>query len=67
MVQNIFGTTGRTLGAGVALCLVVASAASAQSRQTATPVRQNPNIDRPITNEAFDSTVIMLLQRLVAV
>ena len=66
MVQNIFGTTGRTLGAGVALCLVVASAASAQSRQTATPVRQNPNIDRPITNEAFDSTVIMLLQRLVA-
>ena len=66
MVQNILGTTGRTLGAGVALCLVVASAASAQSRQTATPVRQNPNIDRPITNEAFDSTVIMLLQRLVA-
>ena len=28
--------------------------------------RQNPNIERPITNEGFDSTVIMLLQRLVA-
>ena len=30
------------------------------------PPRQNPNIERPITNEGFDSTVIMLLQRLVA-
>ena len=28
--------------------------------------RQNPNIDRPITNEDVDSTVVMLLQRLVA-
>ena len=40
--------------------------ADAQSRKEPTPVRQNPNIDRPITNENFDSTVIMLLQRLVA-
>ena len=31
-----------------------------------TPVRQNPNIDRPITNENFDSAVVNLLQQLVA-
>ena len=37
----------------------------AQQREPAPP-RQNPNINRPITNEGFDSTVIMLLQRLVA-
>ena len=30
------------------------------------PVRQNPNINRPLTNEGFDSTVITLLQQLVA-
>ena len=40
--------------------------ADAQSRKEPTPVRQNPNVDRPITNENFDSAVIMLLQRLVA-
>ena len=39
---------------------------SGQEQGEATPVRQNPNIDRPVTNENFDSTVIMLLQRLVA-
>ena len=39
---------------------------SAQERKQPTPIRQNPNINRPITNENFDSTVILLLQRLVA-
>ena len=39
---------------------------TAQTRGEPTPVRQNPNVARPITNEGFDSTVIMLLQRLVA-
>ena len=39
---------------------------SAQTKRQGTPVRQNPNVDRPITNEGFDSTVILLLQKLVA-
>ena len=39
----------------------------AQTQQAPTTVRQNPNIDRPITNENFDSAVVMLLQQLVAV
>jgi len=39
---------------------------SAQTKRQATPIRQNPNIARPITNEGFDSTVILLLQKLVA-
>ena len=62
----------RTLGQAAALAaasiLVVAGSVGpgAQDRSEPTPVRQNPNIDRPITNEGFDSTVIMLLQRLVA-
>ena len=55
----------RLLGVGAVL-LVVVGPASAQSRLQPTPVRQNPNIDRPITNEAFESTVINLLQQLVA-
>lgn len=40
--------------------------AYAQERPEPTPVRQNPNIDRPITNEDTGSTVLMLLQQLVA-
>ncbi len=39
---------------------------SAQDKEP-TPVRQNPNITRPITNENFDSAVVNLLQQLVAV
>ena len=31
-----------------------------------TPIRQNPNISRPITNENFNSAVVNLLQQLVA-
>ncbi len=31
-----------------------------------TPIQQNPNITRPITNENFDSAVVNLLQQLVA-
>ena len=54
----------------VAAAVVVAAAlvgdTRAQGRKQSTPIRQNPNIDRPITNENFDSTVILLLQRLVA-
>ena len=52
-----------------AIGLVAALGADAlrgQGRSEPTPIRQNPNIDRPITNEGFDSAVIMLLQRLVA-
>ncbi len=65
----------RALGASALLVSVVVLAvvgvvgvgtAWAQPRKDATPVRQNPNIDRPITNEAFESTVINLLQQLVA-
>jgi len=37
-----------------------------ETSQEPTPVRQNPNIDRPITNENFDSAVVNLLQQLVA-
>ena len=53
----------------VVVAAAVAFGAETPSGQEAaqpTPVRQNPNIDRPITNEGFDSTVILLLQRLVA-
>ena len=45
--------------------LATAPIYSQQSGEPALP-RQNPNIDRPITNEGFDSAVIMLLQKLVA-
>jgi sugar lactone lactonase YvrE len=38
----------------------------AQQRREPTPIRQNPNISRPITNEGFDSAVVHLLQQLVA-
>ena len=38
----------------------------AQEGTEPTPVRQNPNIERPITNENFDSAVVHLLQQLVA-
>ena len=54
----------------VAVCAMLIATldgpSSAQARKEPTPIRQNPNVDRPITNEDFDSTVIMLLQRLVA-
>ena len=62
----------RALATGIALTLAIAAVSlighdlHAQQSGGTTPVRQNPNIDRPITNEGFDSTVIMLLQRLVA-
>jgi sugar lactone lactonase YvrE len=51
---------------GVVMCTVTIGVIHAQQAADPTPPRQNPNIDRPITNEGFDSTVIMLLQRLVA-
>ena len=63
--RRIFGPVAALAAAAI---FVVAGSAGpgAQDRSEPTPVRQNPNIDRPITNEGFDSTVIMLLQRLVA-
>ena len=45
----------------------IGDTALAQERREPTPVRQNPHIDRPITNENFDSAVVNLLQQLVAV
>lgn len=39
----------------------------AQQKREPTPVRQNPNVNRPITNENFDSVVVALLQKLAAV
>ena len=61
------GDTARRVSVVVvtASALVFAFGAETPTGQNAGP-RQNPNIDRPITNEGFDSTVIMLLQRLVA-
>jgi len=53
----------------VVMAVAAASTAGTLRAQTAkepTPVRQNPNIDRPITNENFDSAVVNLLQQLVA-
>ncbi len=66
MMRTLLVAARRTIGAAALLWLVLVGVVSAQSRPAPTPVRQNPNIDRPITNEAFESTVIMLLQRLVA-
>ena len=47
-----------TLGTGVAT--------GQESEKKPTPVRQNPNRTRPITNENFSSAVVDLLQQLVA-
>ncbi len=49
----------------VALVVSAAGALHAQDKEP-TPVRQNPNIDRPVTNENFNSAVVNLLQQLVA-
>ena len=49
-----------------AVILLLLGTAVAQERQ-ATPVRQNPNIDRPITNEGTTSPLVDALQKLVAV
>ena len=60
---------GRVMPVVAAIALLLATCGgsfSAQEQREPTPVRQNPNIDRPITNENFDSTVIILLQKLVA-
>ena len=48
------------------IMVVVLAVATDQPAAEQDAPRQNPNINRPITNEGFDSTVIMLLQRLVA-
>ena len=39
----------------------------AQERREPTTVRQNPNIDRPITNENYNNTLLAVLQQLVSV
>jgi sugar lactone lactonase YvrE len=44
---------------------VVSGTLEAQDKEP-TPIRQNSNIERPITNENFDSAVVNLLQQLVA-
>ena len=46
--------------------VLLLGAAHAQERQP-TPVRQNPNIDRPVTNEGTTSPLADALQELVAV
>ena len=58
--------TGIALTLGLAAVPLVDRDLHAQQSGGSAPVRQNPNIDRPITNEGFDSAVIMLLQKLVA-
>ena len=50
----------------VAVSAVLVGTLYAQEGTEPTPVRQNPNIERPITNENFDSAVVHLLQQLVA-
>lgn len=60
------GRAAAALAAGALVAALSADALRGQDRREPTPIRQNPNIDRPITNEGFDSAVIMLLQRLVA-
>ena len=59
-------TTGTALTLGIVAALLIGHNLHAQQSSDSTPVRQNPNINRPITNEGFDSAVIMLLQKLVA-
>lgn len=49
----------------IALAVMIGTASAQGASQSESP-RQNPNIERPITNEGFDSAVIMLLQKLVA-
>ena len=58
--QTVAAATVMTIG------IAVANNPLAAQQREPSPVRQNPNINRPLTNEGFDSTVIMLLQRLVA-
>ena len=60
------GNTIPVVWASALLLATFSGSFFAQTRREPTPVRQNPNIERPITNEGFDSTVIMLLQKLVA-
>ena len=48
------------------IAVLLSGAVLAQQRD-ATPVRQNPNIDRPITNEGTTSPLADALQKLVAV
>lgn len=50
-----------------AACAALAASLYAQAPKEPTPIRQNPNRARPITNENFDSAVVNLLQQLVAV
>jgi sugar lactone lactonase YvrE len=50
----------------IIVAILFAGSALAQDRQP-TPVRQNPNIDRPITNEGTTSPLTDALQKLVAV
>jgi sugar lactone lactonase YvrE len=54
------------LAVAALLSLPLPRAASQQKQKQPTPVRQNPNIERSITNENFESPVINLLQQLVA-
>ena len=58
--------TWAALTAVVTVAGVTSGQPTGQTRREPSPVRQNPNVDRPITNEGFDSTVVMLLQKLVA-
>jgi len=50
----------------LAVILLLLGTAFAEERQP-TPIRQNPNIDRPITNEGTTSPLVDALQKLVAV
>jgi sugar lactone lactonase YvrE len=56
-----------TVVASGVLAGAVGARTGVQGQKVPTPVRQNPNVNRPITNENVDSAVVTLLQRLVAV
>ena len=56
----------RAVGLALGLSFAVATTLGAQDEKKPTPIRQNPNIDRPITNENVNSTLVLLLQKLVA-
>ena len=65
-MMRVFGRVSLVILFVVFVTRIAGEIMSAQTEKQGTPVRQNPNVDRPITNEGFDSTVILLLQKLVA-
>ena len=59
LIVTLIGASASSIG-------VLEVAPRAQARREPTPVRQNPNIDRPITNEGYSNTLLGPLQSLVS-